>query len=135
MRSLPVLSTAHHSTSFSNMRDSQMNRKLWGIALSGVWKGFVSAKAEHCVNGRSCKGIRSECTSAAKRTAEQYLKAQWSWTLCLWAPVQAPWAGVQASPGVPRVGRGRAEHPGYVKFSLDPQEPIPGQISLCSSWG
>lgn len=37
-------------------------------------------------------------------------------------------------PWVPRAGKGRAEHPGFVSFSLCPGEPIPGQISLGSSW-
>ena len=58
-----------------------MNRKLWVRALLGTWKGFPSAKAERCVKGRHYKGIRSECTSAAERAAERYMKVQWSWTL------------------------------------------------------
>lgn len=58
-------SPQHSSVYFSNVQDSQMNRKLWGIALLGTWKGFPSAKAACCVNGRNYKGIRREHASAA----------------------------------------------------------------------
>lgn len=92
------------------------------------------SKSELCITGRNYKGIRGERTSVAERAAERHVEAQWSWALCLQAPEQAPWAGIRASPGVLRAGRGRAEHPSFVKFSLCPREFVPEQISLFISW-
>lgn len=119
-------SPQHSSGYFSNMQDSQMNRKLPGIALLGTWKGFPSAKAACCVNGRNYKGIRRERTCAADRKGQSSTGKCSGVGLCghLW---KLPGLGTGRH-GAYSAGGGRAKPPDYAQFSLCPQEPIPGQI-------
>lgn len=128
--SLPVLSTA--LVYFSNMQDSQMNRKLWGIALLGTWKGFPSAKAACCVNGRNYKGIRRECSSAADGKGQSRAGKCSGVGLCghLWKLLG--WA--QGSLGHAEL-EGGSQSPWLCTVFSGPSgaHPRAGQISLCSS--
>lgn len=123
MCSLPVLSTAWCIS--ATCRIPQMNRKLWGIALLGAWKGFPPAEAVCCVNGRNYKGIRRECSSGADG------KGQSSAGKCsgvgLWAPVEAPWAGYREAWGM-QSWKGESQCPWLCTVFSGPSGAHPRQV-------
>lgn len=99
-----------------------MNRKLWSIALLDAWRGFPSAKAVCCANGRNYKGIRREHVSAADG------QGQSSTGKCSGAgPCGSSLGWVQGNLGRAELERGEPK-PLAVYCSLRAD-----QISLCSS--